>query len=126
MRPAALKLARVEYQPASLPDTMAEGEEHARPSLSASTLAELQEVRNQTASLDARAAADRIIVKRLKSEQEAAGGGLNQELAGAYVRMNAYLSAEKTDLEDGDVAAARDHMDKAKYEVNSLEGLLNN
>ena len=97
----------------------------AKPSLSASTLAELQEVRNQTAELDARAAAVRIIVKRLKSEQEAAGGGLNQDVAGAYVRMNAYLSAEKTDLEDGDVAAARDHMEKAKYEVISLENLFN-
>jgi eukaryotic-like serine/threonine-protein kinase len=126
VRPVAPKLARVEYQPSSLPNTMAEGEERqAKPSLSASTLAELQEVRNQTAELDARAAAARIIVKRLKSEQEAAGAGLNQEVAGAYVRMNAYLSAEKTDLEDGDVAAARDHMEKAKHEVNSLESLVN-
>jgi eukaryotic-like serine/threonine-protein kinase len=126
VRLAAPKLARVEYQPSSLPNTMAEGEERqAKPSLSASTLAELQEVRNQTAELDARAAAARVIVKRLKSEQEAAGAGLNQEVAGAYVRMNAYLSAEKTDLEDGDVAAARDHMEKAKHEVNALEGLVN-
>jgi hypothetical protein len=61
----------------------------------------------------------------LKSEQEAAGAGLSQEVAGAYVRMNAYRSAEKSDLEDGDVAAARDHMEKTKYEVSSLESLLN-
>jgi hypothetical protein len=61
----------------------------------------------------------------LKSEQEAAGEGLNQEIANAYVRMNAYLSAEKADLEDGDVAAARDHVDKAKFEVGALEHLLN-
>jgi eukaryotic-like serine/threonine-protein kinase len=119
------KFARVEYQAALLPSSMPETEEQARPSLSASTLAELQEVRNQTAELDARAAAARTSVKRLKSEQEAAGASLSQEVAGAYVRMNAYLSAEKTDLEDGDVAAARDHLDKAKYEVGSLESLLN-
>jgi len=104
---------------------MTDAEEQAKPSLSASTLAGLQEVRSQTAELDARAAAARVIVKRLKSEQEAAGTGLSQEVAGAYVRMNAYLSAEKTDLGDGDVTAARDHMDKARYEVNSLENLLN-
>jgi eukaryotic-like serine/threonine-protein kinase len=124
-RPAGLKLSRVEYQPASMPDTMPNAEEQAKPSLSASALAELQELRNQTAELDARAATARIRVQRLKSEQEAAGAGLSQEVAGAYVRMNAYRSAEKTDLEDGDVAAARDHMEKTKYEVSSLESLLN-
>jgi eukaryotic-like serine/threonine-protein kinase len=124
VRTAAPKVARVDYQAASLPNTIAEGEEQSKPSLSASTLGELQEVRNRTAELETRAAAARISVKRLKSEQEAAGTGLSQEVAGAYVRMNAYLSAEKTDMEDGDVAAARDHMEKAKYEVNSLESLL--
>jgi hypothetical protein len=46
-------------------------------------------------------------------------------VAGAYVRMNAYLGAEKTDLEDRDVAAARDHMEKAKSEVITLENLFN-
>jgi hypothetical protein len=64
-------------------------------------------------------------VQRLKSQQEAGGNGLSQDVAGAYVRMNAYLSAEKTDLEDGDIAAARDHMDKAELEVNVLEKLFN-
>ena len=124
-RPAGPKLSRVEYQPASLPDIMPNAEERAKPSLSSSTLAELQELRNQTAELDARTATARIRVQRLKSEQEAAGAGLSQEVAGAYVRMNAYRSAEKSDLEDGDVAAARDHMEKTKYEVSRLESLLN-
>jgi eukaryotic-like serine/threonine-protein kinase len=124
VRPANAKLSRVEYQPASLPNTMTEGEEQAKPSLSASTQVELQEVRNQMSELDARTAAARISVKRLKSEQEAAGASLSQEVAGAYVRMNAYLSAEKADLKDGDVAAARDHLEKTKYEVSSLENLL--
>jgi serine/threonine-protein kinase len=124
VRPAGARLSRVEYQPASLPNTMTEGEEQAKPSLSASTRVELQDVRNQMAELDARTAAARISVKRLKSEQEAAGASLSQDVAGAYVRMNAYLSAEKADLEDGDVAAARDHLEKTKYEVSSLENLL--
>ena len=84
---------------------------------------ELQQVRDQKVQLDARAAAVRISVQRLKSQKEADGDGLSQDVAGAYVRMNAYLGAEKTDLEDGDVAAARDHMGKAEYEVNVLEKL---
>jgi serine/threonine-protein kinase len=119
------KLARIGYQLASLPSTAPKAEEDAAPSVSASTLAELQEVRNQKAELDARAATVRISVQRLKSEREAAGDGLSQDVAGAYVRMNAYLGAEKMDLEDRDLAAARDHMEKAKSEVNILENLFN-
>jgi eukaryotic-like serine/threonine-protein kinase len=125
VRPAGARLSPVGYQPVSLPNPMAEAEEQVRPSLSASTLAEVQQVRNQTMDLDARAAAARIKVKRLKSEREAAGASLSLEVAGAYVRMNAYLSAEKADLDDGDVAAARDHMEKARAEVNGLESLFN-
>jgi eukaryotic-like serine/threonine-protein kinase len=122
-RPAKLKLARVAYQTTSLPNIMPKAEQDTTPSLPPPTSAALQEVRNRKAALDARAAAVRISVQRLKSQQEAAGNGLNQDVAGAYVRMNAYLSAEKSDLEDGDVAAARDHMDKAEFEVNVLEKL---
>jgi eukaryotic-like serine/threonine-protein kinase len=118
-RPTGPKLTRVGYQ---LPNT---AEESAAPSVPASTLAELQEVRNQKAELDVRAAAVRISVQRMKSEREAAGDGLSPDVAGAYVRMNAYLGAEKTDLDDRDVAAARDHMEKAKSEVNILENLFN-
>jgi serine/threonine protein kinase len=124
-RPAGPKLSRVGYQPVSLPNSEPKAEEDAAPSVPASTPAELQEVSNQKAELDARAAAIRINVQRLKSEKEAAGGGLSQDVAGAYVRMNAYLGAEKTDLEDRDVAAARDHMEKAKSEVITLENLFN-
>jgi hypothetical protein len=124
-RTAAPRLARVEYRPVSLPQSTPNDEGQAKLSLSASTLTELQGVRNQTAELELRAAAARIKVKRLKSEQEAAGASLSLEVAGAYVRMNAYLSAEKADLDDGDAAAARDHMEKARVEVSSLENLFN-
>jgi eukaryotic-like serine/threonine-protein kinase len=124
-RPSAPKRYQVEDQAASVPNDAPKAEEEPAPPVSASTLAELQEVRNQKAELDARAAAVRVSVQRLKSEREAAGAGLSQDVAGAYVRMNAYLGAERTDLEDRDVAAARDHMEKAKAEVNTLEGLFN-
>jgi len=124
-RPAKLKLSRVEYQATSLPNAIPKAEEATTPSFPAATVAALQEARNRKAGLDARAAAVRISVQRLKSQQEAAGNGLNQDVAGAYVRMNAYLSAEKTDLEDGDIASARDHLDKAEHEVNVLEKLFN-
>jgi len=124
-RPARLKLSRVGYQPTSLPNIMPKAEEDATPSFPAPTVAALQEARSRKAGLDARAATVRISVQRLKSQQEAGGNGLSQDVAGAYVRMNAYLSAEKTDLEDGDIAAARDHMDKAELEVNVLEKLFN-
>ena len=100
------------------------GEDHASPvALAPVATAELKTIHEQTARLDARAAAVRISVQRLKAQREAAGDGLDEKTAGAYVRMNAYLSAEKSDLDDGDAGAARDHMDKAAYEVTTLEGM---
>jgi eukaryotic-like serine/threonine-protein kinase len=117
--PSSPKVAGAGYLPPSLPGPMVNADD-AR-ALTVAKLAEVQEVRTQMAELDARAGAVRISVQRLKSQQEAAGDGLSQDVAGAYVRMNTYLSAEKMDLKDGDVTAARDHMDKAKLEVNMLE-----
>jgi eukaryotic-like serine/threonine-protein kinase len=84
----------------------------------------LKAIREQLAKLEARAATLRAGVKRVKAEREAAGDGLDQEMAAAYVRMNAYLSAEKADLEDADLASARDHIEKAASQMNVLEGLL--
>jgi eukaryotic-like serine/threonine-protein kinase len=87
------------------------------------TAAELQMLRAQKVELDTRAAAVRTSVQRLKTQREADGEGLAENVAGAYVRMNAYLSAERVDLDEGDVAAAREHMGEAAHEVNVLEGL---
>lgn len=122
-RPAGPKISRAAYHPVSLPDAAPEAEEERKPVLSGATLADLQQVRTQKVALDARAGAVRLSVQRLKSEKEADGEGLSQDVAGAYVRMNAYLGAEKQDMEEGDVAAARDHLDKAAYEVSTLEKL---
>jgi hypothetical protein len=122
-RPAGPKISRVAYHPVSLPDAAPEAEQDPKPVLSGVTQAALQEVRTQKVALDARAGAVRLSVQRLKSEKEADGEGLSQDVAGAYVRMNAYLGAERQDVEEGDVAAARDHLDKAAYEVSTLEKL---
>jgi eukaryotic-like serine/threonine-protein kinase len=93
--------------------------------MNASASSEMQQVHSQRTALDARAAAVRINVQRLKSERESAGGGLDEDIAAAYVRMNAYLGAERADLEDGDISAARDHIEKAAYEVSVLEKMFN-
>ena len=93
--------------------------------MSPSTASEIQKLRDQKLKIETRAAAVRVNVQRLKSQREAAGEGLSQDVASAYVRMNAYLGAEKSDLDDGDVTAARDHMEKAENEVNTLETLFN-
>ena len=127
-RPAQPEPSRVKYQPASRPEMApkAEGDDPAQPTtpiLSPSTAAEIQRLRDQRVGLETRAAAVRVNVQRLKSQREAAGEGLSQDVAAAYVRMNAYLGAEKSDLDDGDGAAARDHMEKAANEVNTLEAL---
>jgi eukaryotic-like serine/threonine-protein kinase len=87
------------------------------------TSAELQMLRAQKVDLDNRAAAVRVSVQRLKGQREADGDHLSEDVAGAYVRMNAYLSAEKVDLEEGDPTAAREHMGEAAHEVSVLEGV---
>ena len=66
---------------------MPKAEQDTTPSLPPPTSAALQEVRNRKAALDARAAAVRISVQRMKSEREAAGDGLSPDVAGAYVRI---------------------------------------
>ena len=93
------------------------------PARTQATTADLQVLRVQKVQLDSRASAVRVNVQRMKSQREAEGDGLAENVAGAYVRMNAYLSAENVDLEDGDLTAAREHMAKAAYEVNILETL---
>jgi serine/threonine protein kinase len=120
--------SKVKYQPASRAEIAPKAEaddqvQPTTPTLSPSTVAEIQKLRDQKLKLETRAAAVRVNVQRLKGQREAAGEGLSQEVAAAYVRMNAYLGAEKSDLDDGDVAAARDHMEQAANEVSRLEAL---
>lgn len=124
-KPADPKLSAVAYALAAPPEIESASARVAAPVKTASASAELQQVQNQRVALDARAAAVRMTVQRLKTQQEAAGGGLDEDVAAAYVRMNAYLGAEKMDLEDGDVSAARDHIEKAASEVSILEKMFN-
>jgi eukaryotic-like serine/threonine-protein kinase len=127
LRSAEPKRTRVDLKMASLRSETSPAEEGARelPRASVATSAELQQLRDQTRVLDARAATLRSSVEHMKNQQEAAGDGLNQDVADAYVRMNAYLNAEKTDLEDGNAVAARDYLEKVKSEENTLGKLLN-
>jgi eukaryotic-like serine/threonine-protein kinase len=123
-RVAEPRLAKFEYKAASIPEGISARKEEAKaPPVPAANSAELERLRSQESALNARASTVRLSVLHLKSQQEAAGDGLGQDVAGAYVRMNAYLSAGKEDLDDGDAAAARDHIAKAETEVDLLEKL---
>ena len=99
-------------------------EVESKPIFNTATLAELEEIRQQRAALSARANAVSASVRRLRTAEAAAGDVLNDDVAGAYVDMNMNLSAEKADLEGGDVAAARGHLEKAANQVSLLEKLL--
>jgi len=119
---AEQRLTNLEYKAASIPEVISAREKEAKaPPMPAANAAELERLRIQESALNARASTVRLSVLRLKSQQEAAGDGLGQDVAGAYVRMNAYLSAGKADLDDGDAAAAGDHIAKAETEVDLLE-----
>ena len=88
------------------------------------TAEEINQVREQKTGLDARAGAVSASLEGLKRQQEADGVGLRRDMAGAYARMNAYLSSASADLQSGNITAARSHMDQADKEISTLESFL--
>ncbi len=102
---------------------MPKAEAESTPALPAAAVAEVKEIRRQKDALDARASIIRASMVRLRAQKMLDGHELNQSMADAYVNMNVSLAAESADLESGDVAAARSHMEKATNEVSLLEKL---
>jgi eukaryotic-like serine/threonine-protein kinase len=82
---------------------------------------EVEQAHEQKIQLDARAGSVSASVEGLKRQQEADGLGLRQDMAGAYARMNSYLRLANDNLASGNIAAARNYMDKADKEISTLE-----
>ena len=96
------------------------------PTSSGPTPEEVDQAREQKTALDARAGAVSASVEGLKRQQEADGLGLRQDMAAAYARMNSDLRSASAELDSGNLAAARNHMDKADKEISTLEGFFGN
>jgi len=95
-------------------------------SSSGPTPEEVDQAREQKTALDARAGAVSASVEGLKRQQEADGLGLRQDMAAAYARMNSDLRSASAELDSGNLASARNHMDKADKEISTLEGFFGN
>ncbi len=118
------KLPRPAYHPDAQTDTASQTDSTKQSENAGPTPEEVDQAREQMTGLDARGSAVSASVEGLKRQQEADGLGLRQDMAVAYARMNSYLRSASDDLHNGNIVAARNHMDKADKEITTLEHFL--
>jgi hypothetical protein len=112
---------RVNPEPAVAPPTQAE------PVPSEPVGASPQEVRrarDRFMDLDARAETVRSSVEQMRHQQQAQGYDMRGDMVGALNRMNNNLREADRALNEHDVAAARDYMDRADQDMRRLETFL--
>jgi serine/threonine-protein kinase len=118
------KSPRPDYHPAAQADVAAQPDNTKQPANTGPSAEEVEQIHEQMTGLDARASAVSASVEGLKRQQEADGLGLRRDMAAAYARMNSYLRSANDELNSGNIAAARNHMDKADKEISTLESFL--
>ncbi len=118
------KSPRPDYQPAAQADVASQADSTKQPANTGPSAEEVEQVHEQMTGLDARASAVSASVEGLKRQQEADGLGLRRDMAAAYARMSSYLRSANDELNSGNIAAARNHMDKADKEISTLESFL--
>ncbi|MGB8537922.1 MAG: protein kinase [Acidobacteriaceae bacterium] len=118
------KAPRPDYHPAAQADVAPQPDSPKPPENTGPSAEEVAQIHEQMTGLDARASAVSASVEGLKRQQEADGLGLRRDMAAAYARMNSYLRAANDELNSGNIAAARSHMDKADKEISILESFL--
>lgn len=74
--------------------------------------------------LDARAQTVTSGIEQLRRQQQAQGYDIRGDIAGSENRMNNDLREADRTLNEHDLEAARDYMDKAGEELRRLEGFL--
>jgi serine/threonine-protein kinase len=87
--------------------------------------AELQEVRESLALVGVRADGIRTSLQTLQRSQAASGMNLRGDMQSAANLMNTYLDGAEKALNAGDVAQARNFLEKAEPQVQKLEKFLN-
>jgi eukaryotic-like serine/threonine-protein kinase len=107
-------------QPASVPPQQAV---QAQPD--AAARAELQKIRESLVGVSARAGTIRSTLQRLERSQAASGLGLRSDWVQTALLMDSFLQGANNALNAGDVASARDLMDKAERQVERMEKALN-
>lgn len=117
VRPAA---ARVPAAPATPPESAAAAPA-APPGPSAE---EVRAARDRFSELDARAQAASGNIQHLRSQQQAQGYDLRGDILAALTRMNNDMRDADRALRSNDLAGAKDYMDRANREIETLEKFL--
>ncbi len=85
---------------------------------------EVRHARDRFMDLDARSQTVSSELDSLRRQQQAQGYDLRGDMAAAWNRMNNDLREADSAINDHDLDAARDYMDKANEELRKLEGFL--
>jgi serine/threonine-protein kinase len=85
---------------------------------------EIRQARDRFSELDARAQAVGDNVQQLRRQQQAQGMDLRTDIVAAMARMNNDMRDADQALRMNDVAGAKDYMDRAGHEVETLEKFL--
>ncbi len=118
------KSPRPDYHPDAPADVPSQADSTKQPASAGPSAEEVEQVHEQMTGLDARASAVSASLEGLKRQQQADGLGLRRDMAAAYARMSSYLRSANDELNSGNIAAARNHMDKADKEISTLESFL--
>lgn len=85
---------------------------------------EIAQARERMIQLGAQADAARSGIQQIRNQQQAQGLDLRGDMLASMNRMNAYLSEANRALNQNDLQAANDNMDRAEKEVATLNAFL--
>ncbi len=85
----------------------------------------MQASRERYVQLDARASGIRTSLQSLQRSQSSSGLNLSSRYTEPASLMDSYMRGASDALRESDVAAAKDFMNKAERQVETLEKLLN-
>jgi hypothetical protein len=91
-----------------------------QPTVSPSNQAELQNMREELAAINASADAQRTKWGAIQRDLQAKGGNLNTDRQEQLSLTNTFLDGAAAALRDNNTAKARDLMDKAEYQIKKL------
>jgi len=96
-----------------------------QPAAPSPTPAQLQEAREQWTMLNSRATGIRVTLDSLQRSQAASGLNMNSRLQQPAHLVDAYMEGANAALNAGDLPAAKDFMQKAERQIETLEKALN-
>jgi eukaryotic-like serine/threonine-protein kinase len=85
---------------------------------------EIRETRDRLANLGARADAARAGVQQIRSQQQSQGLDIRGDILGAMNRMGTDLTEAQRAIDQNNLQAAKEYMDRADREISTLEGFL--